>query len=117
MRNERKVLRCNSDLVDTIFELLFEVFWVAPLDVRRHNAELVDFDRTARRLAVVLGDTDLRTASQEKAGLLMQLIQTLVRGVQQIEASRLFPPVQCQKASQMLDRIAGQVRVGCGVRQ
>lgn len=34
-RCERKMLKCNAELVDIVFRLMFETFWVAPYDLRR----------------------------------------------------------------------------------
>lgn len=69
-RCERKMLKCNAELVDIVFRLMFETFWVAPYDLRRDFPVLVNFERHARHASVLLGKIDFASASgaQELVG-------------------------------------------------
>ena len=62
-RCERKMLKCNAELVDIVFRLMFETFWVAPYDLRRDFPVLVNFERHARHASVLLGKIDFASAS------------------------------------------------------
>ena len=59
-RCERKMLKCNAELVDIVFRLMFETFWVAPYDLRRDFPVLVNFERHARRCVGAVGYNRLR---------------------------------------------------------
>ena len=52
------MLKCNAELVDIVFRLMFETFWVAPYDLRRDFPVLVNFERHARHASVLLGKID-----------------------------------------------------------
>ena len=54
-RCERKMLKCNAELVDIVFRLMFETFWVAPYDLRRGFPVLGNFERHARPASGLLG--------------------------------------------------------------
>ena len=105
-RCERKMLKCNAELVDIVFRLMFETFWVAPYDLRRSISRCwSDFERHARHAsAVLLGKIDFAL------GLARRTADTtnwerpsaaLDRAVRQIaEAQAAFRPLAvCRGAS------------------
>ena len=67
-RCERKMLKCNAELVDIVFRLMFETFWVAPYDLRRDFPVLVNFERHARHASVLLGKIDFARGVCRGAG-------------------------------------------------
>ena len=55
--------KCNAEFVETVFCLMFETFWMAPYDPRRSDPVLACFERRARCASVLLGKTDLASAT------------------------------------------------------
>ena len=113
-RCERKMLKCNAELVDIVFRLMFETFWVAPYDLRRDFPVLVNFERHARHASVLLGKIDFASASGAQIYELGKTVAALDRAVRQIAPPglrRLFrtirnscgmpaPPGPCDRRSQ-----------------
>ena len=89
-RCERKMLKCNAELVDIVFRLMFETFWVAPYDLRRDFPVLVNFERHARHASVLLGKIDFASASGAQIYELGKTVAALDRAVRQIAEARLF---------------------------
>ena len=83
-RCERKMLKCNAELVDIVFRLMFETFWVAPYDLRRDFPVLVNFERHARHASVLLGKIDFASASGAQIYELGKTVAALDRAVRQI---------------------------------
>lgn len=99
-RCERKMLKCNAELVDIVFRLMFETFWVAPYDLRRDFPVLVNFERHARHASVLLGKIDFASASGAQIYELGKTVAALDRAVRQIAEARLFSPVECAEAQE-----------------
>ena len=106
-RCERKMLKCNAELVDIIFRLMFETFWVAPYDLRRDFPVLVNFERHARHASVLLGKIDFASASGAQIYELGKTVAALDRAVRQIAEARLFSPVECAEAQELVGQIGG----------
>ena len=104
-RCERKMLKCNAELVDIVFRLMFETFWVAPYDLRRDFPVLVNFERHARHASVLLGKIDFASASGAQIYELGKTVAALDRAVRQIAEARLFSPVECAEAQELVGRI------------
>ena len=103
-RCERKMLKCNAELVDIVFRLMFETFWVAPYDLRRDFPVLVNFERHARHASVLLGKIDFASASGAQIYELGKTVAALDRAVRQIAEARLFSPVECAEAQELVGR-------------
>jgi len=108
-RCERKMLKCNAELVDIVFRLMFETFWVAPYDLRRDFPVLVNFERHARHASVLLGKIDFASASGAQIYELGKTVAALDRAVRQIAEARLFSPVECAE----LVLVSGSVKATC----
>ena len=99
------MLKCNAELVDIVFRLMFETFWVAPYDLRRDFPVLVNFERHARHASVLLGKIDFASASGAQIYELGKTVAALDRAVRQIAEARLFSPVECAEAQELVGRI------------
>ena len=112
-RCERKMLKCNAELVDIVFRLMFETFWVAPYDLRRDFPVLVNFERHARHASVLLGKIDFASASGAQIYELGKTVAALDRAVRQIAEARLFSPVECAEAQELVGRIRNALPAAC----
>ena len=112
-RCERKMLKCNAEFVDIVFHLMFETFWVAPYDLRRDFPALVNFERHARRASVLLGKIDFASASGAQIYELGKTVAALDRAVRQIAEARLFSPVECAEALELVGRIWDALPAAC----
>ena len=112
-RCERKMLKCNAELVDIVFRLMFETFWVAPYDLRRDFPVLVNFERHARHASVLLGKIDFASASGAQIYELGKTVAALNRAVRQIAEARLFSPVECAEAQELVGRIRNALPAAC----
>lgn len=92
----------KGELLEQLFELLFQTAWVSRYDPRRSSPVYGEFLRTAMLLAAALNRTDLRTADARQqrhiAGWVARLHDDVVRlraegvitSLQQAEAERLL---------------------------
>ena len=112
-RCERKMLKCNAEFVDIVFHLMFETFWVAPYDLRRDFPVLVNFERHARHASVLLGKIDFASASGAQIYELGKTVAALDRAVRQIAEARLFSPVECAEALELVGRIRDALPAAC----
>ena len=107
------MLKCNAEFVDIVFHLMFETFWVAPYDLRRDFPALVNFERHARRASVLLGKIDFASASGAQIYELGKTVAALDRAVRQIAEARLFSPVECAEALELVGRIRDALPAAC----
>ena len=115
MRNaERGVLKFNAEVVDMVFGLMFETFWVPPYDRRRGNSLLVDFERQARRTLLLLCTTDTASASESQLRTLWVAADELVWGVERITQAGLFPSRECAEAQRLIRQIRDALSTVCG---
>ena len=112
-RCERKMLKCNAELVAIVLRLMFETFWVAPYDLRRDFPVLVNFERHARHASVLLGKIDFASASGAQIYELGKTVAALDRAVRQIAEARRFSPVECAEAQELVGRIRNALPAAC----
>ena len=105
--------KCNAEFVETVFCLMFETFWVAPYDLRRDFPVLVNFERHARHASVLLGKIDFASASGAQIYELGKTVAALDRAVRQIAEARLFSPVECAEAQELVGRIRNALPAAC----
>ena len=106
-RCERKMLKCNAELVEIVFRLMF------PYALRRDIPVLVNFDRHARHASVLLGKIDFASASGAQIYELGKTVAALDRAVRQIAEARLFSPVECAEAQELVGRIRNALPAAC----
>ena len=92
---------------------MFETFWVAPYDLRRDFPVLVNFERHARHASVLLGKIDFASASGAQIYELGKTVAALDRAVRQIAEARLFSPVECAEAQELVGRIRNALPAAC----
>ena len=92
---------------------LVETFWVAPYDLRRDFPVLVNFERHARHASVLLGKIDFASASGAQIYELGKTVAALDRAVRQIAEARLFSPVECAEAQELVGRIRNALPAAC----
>lgn len=112
-RSERKVLKCNAKLVEIVFSLMFETYWVAPYDRRRAYPLLVNFERRARNASIMLGKVDLRTASGTQVREVWKAVSELEQSVREIADARLFSPPECAEALEKVGWIRDALPAEC----
>ena len=88
-------------------------FWVAPYDLRRDFPVLVNFERHARHASVLLGKIDFASASGAQIYELGKTVAALDRAVRQIAEARLFSPVECAEAQELVGRIRNALPAAC----
>ena len=96
--------KCNAEFVETVFCLMFETFWMAPYDPRRSDPVLACFERRARCASVLLGKTDLASATGAQLREVAKAVAELEESVQQIAGTGLFRSRECAEA---LERVRG----------
>lgn len=107
------MLKCNAKLVDIVFSLMFETFWVAPYDQRRAYPLLVNFERRARNASIMLGKVNLKTASAAQMCEVGKAVFELEQSVREIALARLFSPVECAEALGKVGRIRDALPAEC----
>lgn len=107
------MLKCNAGLVEIVFSLMFETFWVAPYDQRRAYPVLENFERRARNASIVLGKVNLRTASAAQVCEVRNAVFELDESVREIARARLFSPVECAEALEKVGRIRDALPAEC----
>lgn len=96
--------KCNAEFVETVFCLMFETFWMAPYDPRRSDPVLACFERRARSVSVLLGKTDLASATEAQLREVARAVAGLEESVGQIAGTGLFRSRDCAEA---LEQIRG----------
>ena len=99
------MLKCNAEFVNGMFRLKFETFWMTPYDPRRDYPVMVNFDRQVRQVSMLLGKTDLATASGAQLLELERAVSALGEAVRGIAEAHLFSPRDCAEGLDLVGRI------------
>ncbi len=103
--------RETAVVTDLVFRLMFEVFWIAPLDSRRQNTILQEFMRSGRLLVSLLSMENSVNRTDAHREELRRAVAALEQCVGQVVESKLFPAVQGVEALRILQQIKQETGV------
>ncbi len=99
----------QTQTTDLLFRLMFELFWVSPMDWRHKDDALRSFMSTANRTAQLINTPDAPSKIAQYRKKLLTNISGLRVHLEQIETSRLFDKTTCDEARRLIDQVAQQI--------
>lgn len=97
--------KCNPELVEAVFELMFETLWLAPYDRRRRNTVYIEYEVCVRHAVRLLNVIDLSSAGREQREQVSHAARALADSIRRLCAEGIFPTDRCVAAMRTVERI------------
>lgn len=109
--------KCNPELVEAVFELMFETLWLAPYDRRRRSTVYIEYEVCVRHAVRLLNVIDLSSAGREQREQVSHAARALADSIRRLCAEGIFPADRCEAASEVAEEIVRVADNGIAVEQ